>query len=231
MSSTLSLVTAASETRLTTVAAVREHLCLGAETDTQLDRLIVGASALIASHIGMRRAGAGPASLGVETVAERFGPMATQSPLVLSRFPPRAIISIAEDGVDTPSQIDSGGGVMIANPAFAYAFDQASGVVWKYDGSARAGFAATDILATYEAGWVLPADAANRTLPYDIEDACILLVRRKIDQFREGDNPRIKQESFPGIGSVTYAIEDVTWANGMPSDVAAMLKRWRRFTV
>lgn len=123
----------------------------------------------------------------------------------------------------------------IQNPAFSYEWRRGSALLWKLSGGYRASWASRLVRVVYSAGYVLPGDVAPavRNLPTDIEDACILLVRRKIDQLRESEteNRRIKSESFPGIGAWTYALEDIAWTGGLPSDVIAMLQRYRRISV
>lgn len=228
MQSVLSLITPPSSSRLSTVATVRAAVSgLAAESDSTVERLIDVASAAITRHIGPRATLASAPSLGVQTVYECFnGGASCESPLVLSLFPVTAIDFIEEGGVVIARLIDDGAGGTAPNSAFAYEIDEA-GLVWKYDGVTRRGFETALNAAQYTAGWVLPDDPA-RNLPYDIEDACIVFVRRKWEQLCDGAHTPVKQESFAGIGSWTYATETITWADGMPSDVAAMLARWRR---
>jgi hypothetical protein len=54
----------------------------------------------------------------------------------------------------------------------------------------------------YIGGYLLPDDA-NRNLPYEIERACIDLVRG--GYYAQGRDVSIKSESTDGVGSITYA--------------------------
>lgn len=121
----------------------------------------------------------------------------------------------------------------IENLTFPYEWRAGASLLHKVQSGNRTDWRAATVRVVYDAGWVLPGAVTGRNLPLDIEDACVLLIRRKIDQLRESDsdNQRIKSESIPGVGSWTFAIEDINWQGGMPSDVRAMLDRYRRRTV
>lgn len=124
----------------------------------------------------------------------------------------------------------SGAAFTVENPSFGYEWRRGASLVHKVSGSCRVPFSAARIVATYAAGWLLP-DAAARNLPPDIEDACLLLIRRKLDQMRECENPRIKQESWAGIGSWAYELTPLEWVAGLTNDVARSLERYKRRSV
>lgn len=122
----------------------------------------------------------------------------------------------------------TGAAYTVENPAFGYEWRRGSGLLYKTSGGFRTRWAASLVRVVYDAGYVMPSAVSGRNLPLDIEDACILLVRRKIDQLRESENPRLKSEAITGIGSWTFDIASVTWEGGLPSDVRAILDRYKR---
>ena len=241
--SVLALATPPSETRLTTLARARRDLALPAEDadDDVLGGLIDTASAVIAAYLGQRRDDTGNVSLARADYDEIFrrgyaDRRRRPVPLVLARTPVGAVVSVTEDGGETPALVEDADnpGALIANPAFAYETDKAAGVLWKLSGGMRINFTAASIAVRYSAGWVPPSDAPGapqRTLPEDIEAACVLFVRRKFDQLREADNPRLKSESLPGAGAWQFDLQRVDWDAGLPSDVRAMLDPYRRLHV
>lgn len=124
------------------------------------------------------------------------------------------------------------GAYTIEDIAFGYEWRAGASLLYKLSGGYRSAWCSSLVRVVYDAGWTLPATdgSTNGTLPLDIQDACILFLRRQIDKFRESDsdNQRLKSESIPGVGSWTFALEDINWDGGVPSDVRAMLDRYRR---
>lgn len=138
-------------------------------------------------------------------------------------------VELADPALTT---VASGGVYALDNPGFLYDVAGARGMIWKRSAAnLRQPFTASTVAVEYEAGWTAPdpddADAAY-TLPRDIEDACVIFVRRKLEQLRPDDQGRVESESFPGIGSWKFALQAVTWDGGLPSDVIDMLKPYRR---
>lgn len=108
---------------------------------------------------------------------------------------------------------------------------------WPYTGSLRPGLLYADrdpgserasVQVTYDAGWVTPAQAASsswsgpvRSLPYDIEEACVqgcvALYRRS------GEDARVQSESL-GDYSVSY-LQNVSH---LPPTALALLEPYRR---
>lgn len=146
------------------------------------------------------------------------------------------IASIIDDqtvALAAPAQTTVAGAVYaLDNPGYAFDCAAASGLLWKRDSAGyRAAFTASVVAVEYDAGWTVPDPAnptAAYTLPLDIESACVIYVRRKLEQQFPGDFQRILSESFPGAGSWTFALEAITWEGGLPSDVIATLKPYRR---
>lgn len=132
----------------------------------------------------------------------------------------------------------SGASYELDNPAFVYDLQAAAGMLWKLDGCGyRTWFSASVAAVEYKAGWTAPdpdgeIDQAY-TLPADIEDACLMLIRRKLEQQRPDDPSfgRLESESLPGAGTWKWAIQAITWEGGLPSDVIEILKPYRRLHV
>jgi hypothetical protein len=98
---------------------------------------------------------------------------------------------------------------------------------WSYDG-ALVGPVGEPIapyrsyLITYSAGYTLPKDATGenpRTLPYDLEEACIELISAKIAVI---GSENVKSESL-GDASKSYYEDD------LPPAIKAVLDRYRRY--
>ena len=73
----------------------------------------------------------------------------------------------------------------------------------------------------YTAGYDMPS-SVDRNLPYDLESACIAMIRSKF--FANSCDPSIKKESATGAGSVEYADSAMT---SSPSHYAELLSRFR----
>jgi len=131
----------------------------------------------------------------------------------------------------------SGASYTVDNPAFStgYVVRKQNGRLGKRSAGYPTPFTARQIVVSYTAGWILPGQT-GRTLPQDIEDACVLLVRRKLDQLRAGDTSApgslIKKESIPGIGTLEYESSgSVDWIDGLPMDVHTLIARYARPSV
>jgi hypothetical protein len=113
-------------------------------------------------------------------------------------------------------------------------------VGWPYTGLVRSGLLydapavgteGRTIVATYAGGWVTPAQASvvlPRTLPFDLEDACVQTVKAL---YRRPDDPNITAESL-GDYSVSYRSNNTIIGVGVggliPDTVIAQLQLYRR---
>lgn len=79
---------------------------------------------------------------------------------------------------------------------------------------------------TYTGGYILPG-TSGRTLPHDIERACIELVRSLMNARTD---PSIKSESVPGVYSVEYGDANAEFGS-IPANVAKMLSPYRRVLI
>lgn len=209
---------------VTDVISVEED---GATTPRQLegaDGAIAAASTAFASVAGPGGGAFAAVHVGKTIVVAGAG--AAGAPLTTT------IAAIVDDDnatlADAAATSVAGAAYTLENPSFDFEWRRGASQLWKLSGGYRAPWSAGLVRVVYEAGYVLPTDVAAGTLPRAIEDAAILLARRKLDQFRECDNPRVKSESWAGIGAWTFDLTPIDWIAGITSDVAAMLQRYRR---
>ena len=105
---------------------------------------------------------------------------------------PREVLHLTGYPVTVITEVSYGGDVL---PAGDYTCGEEAGVLVR-----DAGPWAKETVVTYEAGYVLPAATAGRTLPYDLEDAVVLWCNDKYNTDRAAglDSRRVDvlQESY-----------------------------------
>ncbi len=210
---------------LTTLKVVLDELSLtmdNGQQDARLEHYINAASDWVAQHCGRTLQRADAIAEGVKG----FGGVL----LRVARPPIVAITSIAIDG----GTVDAAG----------YAVQDAErgvifrGACWPWTAVARAGITSpqvpgwedhTRIVVTYNGGWVTPSQAAAglfsaspRTLPYQIEDACVRLVASRWRS--RGTDGRLVSESTSNM-SITFD----GWA--IPKTVLAALSPFAKYPV
>jgi len=234
MRASLVVTTPATKKRLATEAVVRAVACISAEVPkATVELLIDAASSAIARIVNVAADQDGGQTLGLESVTETWRFQAGGSllrNLPLARWPVRELVSVTEGDTTIARQIDLGAG-LVDNPAFVYQARASNGLLLKLDGTGGlAVWGGPQIVVAYRAGYGLPEDNA-RTLPPDIEYACALLVRRKLEQLDQAAHAALKSESFAGVGSWTWAVGDPDWSIGAPSEVLSLLKPYIRRSV
>ncbi len=205
---------------LTLVATVQaEAADLGSASTTLLERMIAAASDAIRGYIGR--------PLHRATVTESYAGHGDQW-LSLGRLPVISVASVSWNG----SELDADS-YTLDDPDAGLLY-RACG--WPYTGRMLRGMLQEDrapgseqrlLEVTYTAGWLTPQQG-DRTLPFDLEQACIetvvSLYRRK---GRAGD---IAGESI-GIASVTYrnpnSVIGVGGGGMLPDAVLPTLNRYR----
>ncbi len=206
MPSLLTTVTAATVTALTDVQSVQLELGLSGQTKAgYLRGQIAQASAAISSWCGR--------VFAQETVREVWRPEGCVESLSLSRFPVANIASVTEDGTALAST--------------DYEVDAASGLLYRLSSDERTTWRARKITVQYTGGYLLP-DQANRTLPHDIQRACILMVTAAY--LAKGRDPMLRSESTQDVGSASY-LDPRTGMEAMPPQAAALLAPYRVITV
>ncbi|MCO5132443.1 MAG: hypothetical protein M9932_18125 [Xanthobacteraceae bacterium] len=196
----LTIIEAAAETKLTTIAAAKAEMQLtsGAD-DAYLTTLIDQASDAVRSWC--KRV------FAIETVRESIYPDTPGKSLMLSRWPVVAIAAVTINGV-------------VEDVANVEAED--SGHLFRLDASGcRASWPSGRIVVEYSGGYVLPGQP-NRTLPNDIERAALSLVRGS--WFARTRDPLIRSEAVDGIGSTDYFSGTVS---RLPPDAESLLSPYR----
>jgi hypothetical protein len=209
---------------LTLAATLATELSVSA-ADSRLPRYISVASAAICGYLNRKQLHYSAAY--VEKVAGFARPR-----LILELTP---VISIAS--------ITLSDGSVVEPSEYSIEDDQAGLVFrssgWPYTGLIRPGLVYTDpaagteekvITATYAGGWVTPYQAVSgpaRTLPYEIEEACI---QTAVSLYRKaGADQSIASEGL-GDYSVTYRNANAIVGVGglLPDAVLPQLNEWRR---
>ncbi len=206
MSSILTTITPATVTALTDVPSVQAELGLTGQTEAgYLRGQIAQASAAISSWCGR--------AFAQETVREVWRPDRCVESLSLARFPVTNIASVVEDGTTLASS--------------DYEVDPDSGLLYRLISDERTAWRARKITVQYTGGYILP-EQANRTLPHDVQRACILMVSAAY--LAKGRDPMLRSESAQDVGQVSY-LDPRTGMEAMPPQAAALLQPYRVLTV
>lgn len=206
MDSLLTTVTPATVTALTDVQSVQLELGLSGTTEAgYLRQQIAQASAAISAWCGR--------VFARETVSEVWRLDSCVESLSLTRFPVATIASVTEDGTALAST--------------DYEMDAASGLLFRLSSDERTTWRARKITVQYTGGYLLP-DQSGRTLPHDIQRACILMVSAAY--LARGRDPMLRSESAQDVGSASY-LDPRAGMEAMPPQAAALLQPYRVFTV
>lgn len=203
--SIVNILTPAVSTDLTTVEVVKQELGI---TDTSADNKLLNyirqASDLIARYCNR--------SFGLQTVEEVFLDVCFRGPIALRHRPVVSIISL----VESTSVID---------PA-DYELDKERGMLHRATFGGLGWHWAGDIVVEYQAGYDLLND-----YPYDIERACVLLVKQSY--FASTRDPTIRSEDIPGVASYSYGFGTARAAaiTEIPPEVTLLLDSHRELTL
>lgn len=198
MNSIVTITTSAESQDLTTLATVKDELRIkDGSQDAKLARWITQSSIAIASYCNR--------SFGLETVTESFRPDLSFKTLTLARFPVTNIASVVEDDV--------------ALTVVQYEADLANGRLTKLSSGVPTTWSTGKVVVAYSAGYDLLG-----TLPYDVERACLSLVRML--HFSIPRDPLAKHIEIPGVRVVDYWIGNIG-TNGLPPDVVELLEPYR----
>lgn len=198
--------------RLTTLSALKAELGITDTTqDALLEQLIDQASAMIETYCNR--------CFAKQRYRETI-PGYGSAYLILTMRPVISIESIKENGtLISDYSLDSPGSGLVHRRK-GWGWDPS--IAWNITWHVIANSEVADYEVEYTAGYVLPGDV-NRTLPADIEKACIDIVKNWYLENQQGTN--IQSESL-GDYSVTYAKPaDRT----LPQTVLLTLDRWRVF--
>lgn len=223
-----------SDRALTTLTALKGELGItGGSEDAKLERFIEVASSQILNALNRPQ-------LHFEADRVEYVRGHGSRFLRVDLAPITAIASIAytADGGTTESSVDSTG--YIIEPATGV---QVSGVIRRVGSVWRAtgvhtrsgdyipGHETKNYKVTYTGGYVTPKQvdddgSLTRTLPYEIEEACLMLCSRRYIGGNTGET--IKSERLMQA-SVTYANNAPTSSQGgVPDDIMGMIRMYRR---
>lgn len=228
----LEVVTAASKTAITTLAAVKTDLKIGnGSEDAYLNGKILQVTDEILDYLNIARASDGTRNLAQETLKETFrasehhrrfsqvpllltyGFGAGHHKLMLSRRPVMSVISITEGStVLTPDQ---------------YEIKQ-DGTLTRLSNGIPIRWADTTIVVIYIAGWVMPGQS-GRNLPYSIEAAAFDYI--KMVRAAQTRDPMVKSENIPGVLETEYWVGQLGADGSLPPSVASRLDRYRRVLI
>lgn len=200
-------------TDLTTLSAVRTQLKIsGTGEDEYLQEQIKNVSAIICTYLNIATATDGSRTLARQTITETFRKEG-HGKLLLSRYPATSITSVVEDGVTLdPSN---------------YELDGSTGTLQRLNDDEPWVWSCRKIVVTYVAGYVMPGED-DRTLPKDIEDAAIGLI--KTARSARTRDPSVKGEEIPGVLRTDYWVGSVGDVGHIPPDIASKLDQYRNVT-
>lgn len=199
--------------------------------DARLPRLIAAASGAILRHLGRPQ-------LHYTAAFEERLPGHGRPRLVLGLTPVLEVTSVVIDGVTLAAADyeieDADAGLLFRLAGWPWTGVFRGGLPPQLDRDAGSERAA--IVATYEGGWVTPAQATSeawagpvRSLPYDLEEACVQTV---VGLYRRGGlDPSIASEAL-GDYSVSFRSPNLAAGAGgvIPESALALLAPYRRLS-
>lgn len=211
MEQILTVTTAATSKALTTLANVKSDLGIATATTTDdalLNRYIDMASLSIAqfcNRIFVKQTYR--AEFFVEHSRFNGALPAAFEKIDLSVYPVVSIASLTENG-------------QALTDGTHYRLEPNSSVFTRLNGALTQPWSNWPVVINFDGGYV--------TVPADIEDACIRMVRGRY-MARDRD-PFLKQESIPGVRDVTYWVPSATDSGNMSPDVMDILLNYRTGT-
>lgn len=217
---TVTVTSAAPTNKLTTLELVKRELAITSNTDDKLIwDYIQQASDFITQYTGRKFARENI----TETLAARGSPS-----LVLERTPVVSITSVALKTSTASSTISS----------TKYDIqDSDAGVIFKEDGWTATTLYILDIERTptrfgkldwtiiYVSGYITPGSTqGDRTLPYDVERACVDIV--KSWYLRRSFDPNVKSQRTGDASETLFESQQGTV--GIPPSSLSVLDRWKR---
>jgi uncharacterized phiE125 gp8 family phage protein len=194
---------------LTTLADVKAALNISGTTDdTFLTASIERASAAVESYCNR--------TFGTRTETQTFRLDRSRQRLILKAVPVTSITSVTEAGT-TLTTAD-------------YELDASAGFLDRLDGSDKLStWAASKIVVTYVAGYVLPGASGTVTLPADVQACTIDLVARAYHA--RGRDPQLRSEKILDVIDQSWtATDSVSTKGGLPIDIAERLDAYRLVT-
>ncbi len=208
---TIAIVTAPEATALTTLSVVKAEIGITTtDLDTVLTRFINLASAQIVSYCDR--------DFALTTIDETI-PAKGGNRIVLSRFPVTSITSVKYLGVAVDTDY-----YFLSHPEAGF-LDYISTGSWEYTSGSY------DYTVRYQYGYILPSfTTGTRNLPYDVEQACIELVKQAY--FARDKDPSVAKEIVPQV----YEVQNTNSVAGgsadrisIPASVITLLSPYKRY--
>ena len=139
------------------------------------------------------------------------------SPIALRMWPLVRVLSVTENPLNAAADLTE---------STEFETDLGKGLICRLDGNGNPRtWPTVQINVVYQAGYVLPTDTneADRTLPFDIEDAVGRMVWSRYAE-RQRD-PFVQEESVVGVGSTRYIT--TTPDGNLSPDVTDILNNYR----
>lgn len=201
MNSIITVITGAESTDLTVLNTVKSELVITSnDEDAAIRSWITQASAAIAQYCNR--------VLAEEVLIEAFRMPRAEMTLQLDRYPVTAIDSITENDDDA------------LDPDEDYEVNYDTGQVYRLSSDVRIPWSASRISVRYTAGYELLGG-----LPYEIERACILLVKQY--RFAARRDPMIKSVDVYQVQRTDYWVGGVPGGSDLPAEVEALINPYR----
>lgn len=197
----LEVVTAATNIKLTTAAAVEDDVGITLDADW-VSAVIDECSQLIASHLNR--------VLAQEVFRETLRHTVGEDCIVLSRYPVVSISSIVDNGTTLTTD--------------DYEVDKTIGVIWRLSGDSVINWPKGKVVINFTSGYVLPGET-GRNLPFDIERACKELVKARL--YAKGRDPALKSLVLPNVEETEYWINK----GSLPPEIAGMVDPYRAIKI
>jgi hypothetical protein len=204
VASHLAIITPAAGRALADTDTVRRELGIpDSEGNATVLRMILAASDAIKGYCGW--------PLARETVRETIDLPECAQALVLRRRL-TSIVSLAADGVALTEGAD-----------FLAEID--SRLIYRRCGGSRSAWNVREAVVTYYSGYLLPS-SADRTLPHDIEQACITMVTTYYQG--QGRDLSVRSETAQDVGQTSW-LDPRPGMEALLPQVAGMLEPYRAF--
>jgi|TARA_R110000803_G_scaffold210841_1_gene284313 hypothetical protein len=215
----LTVTVPAVNSELTSLIRIKGELEITASTDDpQLVDNIREASALIKAYCGR--------DFARETVTETFVGSGMVD-VCLTRTPIISVSALSYDGTTIGSTTfeiqDSEAGILRRIDNIWTNSEYRRQNIERY--ALPSGAGKNNWSVTYVSGYITPGSTSGqRTLPFDIERACIETV--KSFYLRRGDDPRLKHQR---TGDASETLFDTV--HGLPATAESILRNWRRISI
>lgn len=214
MTGLVTITSRMSDQRLVTVEQAKAELNLSDATDdVYVAGLVNRASSVIARHCAR--------TLGVTGYSETFRHNYSAFPLPIGyvypdyhyRYRDRhhrpLIVSNVPIYIGNAATVEAAvtitvDGTQLAQDGSDYEIDAEAGLIWRLIDGYRMHWTGLVTVVEYSAGYVCPNDTAigDVTLPYDIQDACLQLVRSAY--FGRATDSSVQYELVEGVGRIQY---------------------------